>query len=209
MLADKSVAVARPASWAIVRHATEKYTIWEQATVQIFPSMLRDANACGTTPIVCGYTEAYRELWAGYFALCGLRRISDEFPAVCVVSGPLIGVTSGISAALALEALTGNAKWVVPLTVLGYADGLVGGIAFAVAFAERTARLRLWIQSHPLTSAAIVVGAAVACSQVIGAVVGAAQTPICLLNLVLGGALWVYLYRRSSPTAQMPDGANE
>jgi len=193
-----------------MRHAAERYTIWDKQTIQIIPSMQRDANACGTTPIVCGYTEAYPKLWAGYFALCGLRRISDEFPTICVVSGPLIGVTAGISAAIAIEAVTGNAKWVIPLTALGYADGLIGGIAFAVAFAERTARLRRWIHSHPLASAAIVIGESVACGGAISSIGGAAPiTSFRLLNFVFGCALWGYLFRRSAPATPTQHGPNE
>jgi hypothetical protein len=152
----------KPSSWSPVRLATERRgEIWAGPLIQVYASRDRDPSACGLTPIVCGYSEAYRRLWAGYFSLRGLQRIADPFPGFCVMFGPAVGGMVGMSVALVVSTLTGNADWVVPLGALGYLDGLLGGMGCAIAFAQKAAPLRGWLGSNPFISGAIVVGIAV------------------------------------------------
>ena len=110
----------------------------------------------------------YRRLWSGYFTLRGLRRFPDALP-VHLVFVPGIGGMSGMSVALVVSELMGNTDWVVPLGALGYIDGLLGGTALAIAFAEKSAPLMGWIRLNPFKSATIVIGIAYLCGGQVGA----------------------------------------
>jgi hypothetical protein len=82
----------KPSSWSSVRLAFERHgQIWARPLIQVLGSHDRDPFACGTTDILCGYSESYRRLWAGYFTLRGLRLIADPFPSFCIMAGPPIG----------------------------------------------------------------------------------------------------------------------
>jgi len=116
--------------------------------------------------------------------------------------GPPIGGMAGMLVALIVSSLAGNTDWVLPLAALGYTDGLLGGMARSIAFAENAAPFRRWLRSNPLTSAAIVIGIALLAGKMVGEVGGQVQAVACLMwNLVFGWLVWGCLFIASRSDA--------